>query len=93
MSKKEADPAVAVLLGRAYAYLQHGMDRVIEWGFWKMKQSSASETKNESKKGSVYLRRAKKVLRTIFGFAGTAGESYSATYEKLKSKDKGGKTK
>ena len=36
---KEKDPTLASLLGSSFALLQHGMDRAIEWGFGKIKES------------------------------------------------------
>ena len=84
--RKQADPSLTVLLGHACAYVQHGMDKVIEWGFAKIKEAGEMEPQRAAADGdsNPYLRNAAKAARKALGFLGTAGSAYYEKYEQLK---------
>jgi hypothetical protein len=74
----------AKILGSSYAYLQHGIDKVIEWGFDKLQEANKQQsTFKDVKEGH----RAIRALRNTVGFIGEAGSVYYKTYEKLKRDD------
>lgn len=75
--------SVARLLGNAYAHVQDGIDRAIEWGFKTMEQQAKSEVKKKTKgvAGNV-----KAFARGFFSVLGEAGNAYFRTYGELKKK-------
>ncbi len=79
----EKHKAVAKVLGNGYAYIQHGTDKVIEWGFAKMKESE--HRKKDSKEfKNKYARVAATAAKGTLGFLGVLGQSYYDKYRELK---------
>jgi hypothetical protein len=83
---KKDDPSMAETLGKGYAHVQHGIDKVIAWGFEKMKDVDAA--KAPQKFENPHMEKAAKAGRSVLGFLGRAGESYFKTYEDLKKNKK-----
>lgn len=79
--------SVARLLGNAYAHVQHGMDRAIEWGFAKMEEQAKVAPKKRKKPTGV-VGNVAGFARGFFGVVGEAGSAYYRTYEELKKKGK-----
>ena len=80
---------MAALIGGSFAHLQHGIDRLTEWGFSKMRQIPPEE--KSSKTGTLPIASPSRLLRLGRGavrFLGIAGEEYYKTYEELKKKHK-----
>ena len=69
---------MAETIGKGYAYIQHGIDRVIGWGFKKMRDVESPEEKPSGK----IVHAGKKIV----SFVGKAGDAYYETYDKLKNK-------
>jgi uncharacterized membrane protein YebE (DUF533 family) len=67
------------ILGDCFAQLQNSIDTVASWGFGKLKNLGAQNTKKESGKIA-------KVGRGIAGFLGEMGTEYYKKYEELKQK-------
>jgi hypothetical protein len=69
--------------------VQHGMDKVIEWGFGQMqkaadeKKATAKEAQAEHERVAQVKRAAKKTLH----FLGETGKAYYDTYRDLKKKE------
>ena len=84
---KQSKHSLATLLGHGYAHVQHLMDKGIEWGLGKMKESDLAE-KPPKKQEKVRFRRTKSVIRGMFGLIGTAGTAYYEKYEELKARSK-----
>ncbi len=81
---KQAD-SIARVLGKSYAYLQDGMDRVIAYGFERMRDANGQQAKTvQRKKPTTVLGRIGEGARSLVGFFGTAGDSYYRTYDDLK---------
>ena len=76
--------SLARFLGASLAHLQHGFDRLGEWGFHTMREAASRQSKSEKPK--TFVNRLKKLLRNTFGIIGDAGDAYYATYEGLKRK-------
>ena len=74
--------SLAATLGKGYAHVQHGMDRVIMWSLRQMR-NAAKDDRAERRQKEGRVRRA---ARGIFSFVGTVGDSYYTTYEELKGK-------
>lgn len=72
--KKE--PSLAETLGKSYAYVQHGIDRIIGWGFERMRDAD-QPTKEPSGK---IVGTGKKMI----SFIGRAGDAYYKKYDELK---------
>lgn len=72
------------MIGHGYAHVQHGMDLVIEWGFKKIKETEKQQKADTIEQKPTYTGRVKTAARGVFGFIGTAGQSYFAKYEELK---------
>ncbi len=72
---------IAELIGFAYAHLQHGIDRAVDWGFRRMREAGEQEPKaRKTQAASKAARAAKSAIR----FLGQTGEAYFRTYEELK---------
>jgi len=80
--------SVARLLGNAYAHLQHGIDRGIEWGFSKMQEQAADAPRAKKQKPKGTLGNVFAFGKGFVGVIGEAGEAYYRTYEELKKKGK-----
>lgn len=73
---------IAELIGFTYANVQHGMDRVIDWGLHRMREAGNDPPRaTKPDTSSKAVRAAKGLLR----FMGDTGDAYYRTYEKLKS--------
>lgn len=83
MPKKD-DPTLASLVGKSAAIVQHGLDKVIEWGFAKIKETSDTSEKRISKIKNKHLSRAAKIGRVSLRFLGEAGQAFYRTYDELK---------
>ncbi len=83
MTKEREPNGMAALLGRSFALLQHGMDKVIEWGFSKMQNVPKEDQAFEN----PTLRKAAKAVRGVLRFFGGMGKAYYAYYEELKARD------
>lgn len=79
--------SVARLLGKAYAHVQHGIDRGIEWGFQRMEEQAKAVPKRKKKAKGV-VGNVTAFARGFFGVLGEAGSAYYRTYEDLKKKGK-----
>lgn len=77
---KQAD-SIARVIGKGYAHVQHGMDRVAEWGFARLKEQGNVQPS----KAKTVTEKATSVGRGVLGFLGTLGDAYYRTYEELKS--------
>lgn len=82
MSKKEEKAGIPGLIGEGFAHLQHGLDRLTEWGFESMKKSAAEPPRKESK--NLFLRELKRFGKISMKTLGKMGTSYYKTYEELK---------
>ena len=80
---KQAD-SVARVIGKGYAHVQHGMDRVVEWGFARLKEQGDTQ----SDEAKTVSEKAASVGRGVLGFLGTLGDTYYKTYGDLKKKGK-----
>jgi hypothetical protein len=81
---KQAD-SIARVLGKSYAYLQDGMDRVIAYGFERMRDANEQQPKKtKPQKPTTILGHVGQAARSMVGFFGTAGDSYYRTYDDLK---------
>ena len=80
---KQAD-SVARVIGKGYAHVQHGIDRVVEWGFMRMKEQGDTQPKE----AKTVTEKAASVGRGVLGFLGTLGDTYYRTYEDLKKRGK-----
>lgn len=79
--------SIARLLGNAYAHVQHGIDKAIEWGFMTMEKQAHAEAKTTKKPKGV-AGNIGAFARGFFGVLGEAGGAYYRTYEALKKKAK-----
>lgn len=77
---------MAALLGKTFALVQHGMDKVIEWGFSKIKD--IPKEGGEKKIENPALRNAAKAGRGVLRFFGGMGKAYYEYYEELKKHSK-----
>lgn len=77
--------SLARLLGNAYAHVQHGIDRGIEWGFATMEKQAKASPK---KKPTGVAGNALGFAKGFFSVIGEAGTAYFKTYEELKKKAK-----
>ncbi len=82
---KQAD-SIARLIGKGYAHLQDGMDRVIAFGFEKMREANPPQPhpKRAPEEPTTVLGRVGHAARSLVGFFGTAGDAYYRTYDDLK---------
>jgi acetyl-CoA acetyltransferase len=81
----------ASLLGHSYAHIQHGMDRVIAWGFQSMRKATEQSGKAATKTKKATASRldtAKQTGISILRFIGQTGEAYFEKYEELKKNKK-----
>ncbi len=76
----DAPESMAALIGRSFALVQHGMDKVIAWGFAKMQDVPKEDRTLEN----PTLRKAAKAGRGVLRFFGGMGKAYYEHYEKLK---------
>ncbi len=83
--EQQEDPGLAEVLGKGYAHLQHGIDRVIAWGFSKMNDLEGEEP-TEKEIMNPHLRTAANIGRKAVSFVCKAGNAYFKTYEDLKRK-------
>jgi len=81
---KKDDPTLPGLIGQSFAILQHGLDRVVDWGFSKMKETGDMPDTEVKKIDNPYLRRAAAFGKSTLKFLGNAGDAYYRTYEELK---------
>jgi hypothetical protein len=84
----DGDASLADTLGAGYAHVQHLMDRAIEWGFRKMRESEAGKGKGPPKTAAG---KAERMGRSVLSFFGKAGSAYFETYERLKAEERGNK--
>lgn len=75
---------VPKIIGDGLAYVQHGVDVVLNWSFKKLKETSKPKPTGDE---HVAVKTAKKVG----GFFGDIGTEYYAKYEHLKRRQKGEK--
>ena len=89
MDERQDDSSWAKLLGGTYAYLQHGMDKVIEWGFAEMRKAADAPAPKKAPKEpeNEYIARAKKLAKGAARFASSTVSAYYDTYRDLKKKD------
>lgn len=79
--------SIARLLGNAYAHVQDGIDRAVEWGFKKMEEQAAAAPKKMTKPKGV-AGNAAAFARGFFSVIGEAGSAYYTTYNELKKKQR-----
>lgn len=84
MNKRQDDSSWAKLLGGSYAYVQHGMDRVIEWGFAEMRKAADTPEKPKQEPQSEYVAKAKKIAKGTAKFVSSTVSAYYDTYRDLK---------
>lgn len=88
MTKKEPEvSAWANVIGGSYAYLQHGMDKVIEWGFAQMKKAADAPKVPAKEPKNPYVANAKNATQKTLRFLGATGRAYYDTYRDLKKRD------
>lgn len=85
-SGKKEEEGMAELLGESFALLQHGIDKVIDWGFSKMREIPPQEKEEQTIKNPA-LRSLANAGRGIARFFGSAGSAYYRSYEELKRKN------
>lgn len=85
MTKKDSPLARAV--GSTLAHVQHGLDRVIAWGFDRM-QKAAEARKEPAKERTSAVGKLQRAGKTFLRFVGQAGKSYYRAYDDLKQKGK-----
>ena len=86
--QKNSIVSLGKVVGSGLAYVSHGIDRLTEWGFHKMKQAGETNQTKKIEPKNKYARGAMKAGQTILGAVGTAGDAYYRTYESLKNKGK-----
>jgi hypothetical protein len=83
--KLGSSKAWAKTLGTGLANVQHGMDKLVIFGFKSLKKAGKSPeiglTKNK------YLRQMKTAGRATLSFFGTLGDSFYNEYEELKKQE------
>ncbi len=87
MSRKLA--SLASVLGHGFAYMQHGIDRAVEWTLKGVKQATRedpAETPKKEKQRHTYINAARKVGRRSIFFLGDLGDAFYTKYEELKRK-------
>lgn len=84
------DPTLAEVVGGGFAVLQHGIDKVVTWGFRKMKDVQQG-TDPEKDIENPHLQKAAKLGRGLLGFVADAGQAYYKSYEELKKKSADGR--
>lgn len=84
MTKKEEKGGIPALLGEGLAHVQHGIDKLTQWGFEVMKEQAEKAPPKET--GNLYAREAKKAGRSVLKFLGKLGTGYYKKYEELKKK-------
>ena len=77
---------MTVLVGETLALVQHGLDKLCEWGFAKM-QSVPRQGKERQIKNPI-LRMLARVGRGTVRFFGGMGKAYYERYEELKMQSK-----
>jgi hypothetical protein len=89
MTQKEPETSSwATVIGGSYAYLQHGMDKVIEWGFSQMKKAADEQKAAPAKESqNPYIANTKALARKTMRFLGATGRAYYDTYRDLKKRD------
>ena len=73
---KEKPYVLAETIGKGFAHIQHGIDRLIGWGFEKMRDVDHAEAKPS---GEIM-----RTGRKIVAFLGKTGDAYYKAYDKLK---------
>ncbi|MDD5056052.1 MAG: hypothetical protein PHZ00_07360 [Candidatus Peribacteraceae bacterium] len=88
--RNEEPRNLATFLGRSYALVQHGMDKVIEWGFARMQDVSKEKEQEPAAEPerSTLLHGIAKTGRGVIRFFGVAGKSYYRYYEELKARNR-----
>ncbi|MBD3330586.1 hypothetical protein GF354_03590 [Candidatus Peregrinibacteria bacterium] len=78
-----AKGGVSRKLGKGLAYVQSGLDDIVDFGFKKMREYGEDEKvkkkEDPSLKGKVF-----KGMKAVFGVLGNMGESFYDEYEKIK---------
>ena len=77
------DPTLTEVVGGGFAVVQHGIDKVITWGFKKMKDAEQG-TNPDADIENPHLRKAAKIGRGVMGFIADNGQAYYKSYEELK---------
>lgn len=75
---------MAAATGKAFAHVQHGMDRLTEWGLKKMRETGTTPPSAEPK--NPHVRRIVRAGKGVLNFLGSTGEAYYRNYEELKRK-------
>lgn len=86
------DPTLAEVVGGGFAVLQHGIDKVVTWGFSKMKDVQQN-TNPDADIANPHLKKAAKIGRGLMGFIADAGQAYYSSYEEMKRKSATKKSK
>ncbi len=74
---------VPMMIGKTFAYVQHGMDKVIAWGFSTMEEASKTPTQKKPSR-NLFLRETARAGRGLLRFVGTLGTEYYKKYDELK---------
>jgi len=77
---------VARTVGGGFARIQHGLDKLFEFGFEKM-QKTGNTTKPPKKNENKYMAGAKRAGKETVSFLGALGEGFYKRYEQLKRED------
>lgn len=77
------DPTLAEVVGGGFAVVQHGIDKVVSWGFAKMKDVQQN-TNPEADIANPHLKKAAKIGRGLMGFIADTGQAYYKSYEEIK---------
>ena len=83
--KLGSSKAWARTLGSGLAQVQHGMDKVVVFGFKTLKNAGKSPKKDKTR--NKYLKNVKKAGRSTLSFFGTLGDSFYNEYEDLKKQE------
>jgi hypothetical protein len=78
--KKTSSTKISSLIGKGFAHIQDGFDRVCVWGFDKLKKV---DTKTAPKNENQIVHGARKVG----GFVGEVGTEYFEEYKNLKKEE------
>ena len=74
--------AWAKTLGACGAHVQHGFDRLCDWGFRELRKAGSNDVIDTEE--NPHLARAKRTGKATLRFLGMLGESYFREYENLK---------
>lgn len=79
MTKRTNSGDMPELIGKGFAHVQHGLDKVIAWGFSQMRSTGEQKPKANAGRASRFVRGA---LKTF----GKMGDAYYRKYDDLKKK-------